>query len=1167
MTMRVPIRRRMAAWRQGIVVTTVVRRDPPGAAARHHPHGAAARRWWAPGSRRSAPAALRRWIAAALAVLVGVAVLVAPLATAQAAVAGSRVDLRVLVLSDGGAATTAIATQLDREGVPYTWVNLIGTSRPVIDAAFLENAAAHEGKYQAVVLPNQAGTSTPGALSAAELAALAAYEKNYGVRQVNGYDYPGAGMGTGAPTYSGVLDGATATVSAAGLSGPFTYLKSSLKIDNFDPAVTEVYGYLAAPAASLPAGSTFTPMVSATVGSASGSILGVYAHDGREELVITAAFNGNQQWFNEIGHGIVTWLTRGIHLGQQRNYFAVQVDDVFLPDSRWSATGHCTPGDGCVDPNVTTTDIRMTPADVTKLAAWQNTNGFALDMVFNGGGSDLWKADPANNGRDLLADAFTAPATQQQFTWINHTYTHEFLGCIQIAPTTTGGQWRCAVPGDTGPYFDPSLVPTLETTVNGIRWMSQAEITSQLQQNIDWAVAHKLTHFDKTQLVTGEHSGLATLPQQPTDSPLLAGALSTVGIGYTASDASRESAPRTIGSTSTVPRHPMNIYYNAGTYTDEVSEYNWIYTDTAHGGSGICTANPTTSTCITPLPAATRTQATSSYNSYIKPLEVRNALNPVLTNDPRPFYAHQSNLAEDGVLYPVVQGLLDQYKATYNAAKAPLVHLDLKGQSQVLTQMGAWKTAQTGVTAYVDSTGVHVPAAAGGAAVPLTMPTGSTASGASLASYGGELSGWLTPPAGGVVATPPTPAGGYLGTPAATAPAAPTIGTASAGNISATVTWTAPANTGGSSITGYTVQAFAGTATTPVQTVTAAGTATSATVNGLTNGTSYTFIVSATNAVGTGPASAPSNAVIPAAVTVPGAPAISAVTAGNAAATVSWAAPANNGGSAISMYTVRAYVGTATTVATTATALGTATSATVNGLTNGTAYTVDVFATNTAGNGPASTRSAAVTPTATVPGAPTLGAVTAGNGSATVTWTAPANNGGSAITGYDVRVFAGTTLFKTGPAPASPTSLLVTGLTNGTTYTFDVAARNATGVGAASARSAPVIPAAATTTTASVTPIAVSFDSQAVGTTSAPVAVTVKNTGTGPLTISSITTGGPFAAASTTCPVGGSVTPGASCVVNVVARPTAVGDMIGTLTIVDNTAGGPQVVDLDGWGE
>ena len=266
---------------------------------------------------------------------------------------------------------------------------------------------------------------------------------------------------------------------------------------------------------------------------------------------------------------------------------------------------------------------------------------------------------------------------------------------------------------------------------------------------------------------------------------------------------------------------------------------------------------------------------------------------------------------------------------------------------------------------------------------------------------------------------------------------------------------------------------------------------------------------------------------------------------------------------------MQAFAGTATTPVQAVTALGTATTTAVTGLINGTSYTFIVSATNAVGTGPASARSNAVTPAAavTVPGAPTLGAVTAGNGSATVTWTAPANNGGSAITGYDVRVFAGTTLFKTGPAPASPTSLLVTGLTNGTTYTFDVAARNATGVGAASARSAPVIPAAATTTTASVTPIAVSFDSQAVGTTSAPVAVTVKNTGTGPLTISSITTSGPFAAASTTCPVGGSVAPGASCVVNVVARPTAVGDMIGTLTIVDNTAGGPQVVDLDGWGE
>jgi fibronectin type III domain protein len=76
------------------------------------------------------------------------------------------------------------------------------------------------------------------------------------------------------------------------------------------------------------------------------------------------------------------------------------------------------------------------------------------------------------------------------------------------------------------------------------------------------------------------------------------------------------------------------------------------------------------------------------------------------------------------------------------------------------------------------------------------------------------------------------------------------------------VSWTAPSN-GGSPITSYTVTPYIGsTAQTPV-TVTGSPPATSTTVTGLTNGTTYTFTVSATNAVGTGPASSPSNAATP----------------------------------------------------------------------------------------------------------------------------------------------------------------------------------------------------------------------------------------------------------------------------------------------------------------
>ena len=140
--------------------------------------------------------------------------------------------------------------------------------------------------------------------------------------------------------------------------------------------------------------------------------------------------------------------------------------------------------------------------------------------------------------------------------------------------------------------------------------------------------------------------------------------------------------------------------------------------------------------------------------------------------------------------------------------------------------------------------------------------------------------------------------------------------------------------------------------------------ATTATVTGLTNGTSYTFTVQATNGVGTGPPSAASNAVIPA--TVPNAPTAVTATRGNTTASVTWTAPANNG-CAVTSYSVTASPGGATASGTTAPIV-------VTGLTNGTSYTFTVSASNCVGTGATSAPSNAVTP-ATVPGTPT--AVTA----------------------------------------------------------------------------------------------------------------------------------------------------------------------------------------------
>lgn len=93
-----------------------------------------------------------------------------------------------------------------------------------------------------------------------------------------------------------------------------------------------------------------------------------------------------------------------------------------------------------------------------------------------------------------------------------------------------------------------------------------------------------------------------------------------------------------------------------------------------------------------------------------------------------------------------------------------------------------------------------------------------------------------------------------------TIPGAPTGVQANPGNGSATVTWSAPSD-GGSPITSYTVTPYAGaTAQTPI--VVSPPTLTT-TISGLTNGTAYTFTVSATNAIGPGPASAASAAVTP----------------------------------------------------------------------------------------------------------------------------------------------------------------------------------------------------------------------------------------------------------------------------------------------------------------
>ncbi|MDQ2810758.1 MAG: fibronectin type III domain-containing protein [Actinomycetota bacterium] len=260
------------------------------------------------------------------------------------------------------------------------------------------------------------------------------------------------------------------------------------------------------------------------------------------------------------------------------------------------------------------------------------------------------------------------------------------------------------------------------------------------------------------------------------------------------------------------------------------------------------------------------------------------------------------------------------------------------------------------------------------------------------------------------------------------------------------LSWTPPASDGGAAIIDYDVYlgtSSGGESAAPVQTVTG----TSAAVTGLTNGTTYYFTVDAVNDAdlhSAASAQATATPVLP--VTAPGVPGGLTATAGDAQVSLSWTAPGSDGGAQITSYDV--YEGTTASVK-----LGTpvtgvkGTSVTVKNLANGTTYYFKVTAVNQAGPGSASGAASATPALAiTQPGPPTGLAATPGHGQVILSWTAPASDGGAAISGY--LIYRGTSpgaesATPVNGSPVSATSYPVTGLANGTTYYFKVAAINA----------------------------------------------------------------------------------------------------------------------------
>ena len=280
-------------------------------------------------------------------------------------------------------------------------------------------------------------------------------------------------------------------------------------------------------------------------------------------------------------------------------------------------------------------------------------------------------------------------------------------------------------------------------------------------------------------------------------------------------------------------------------------------------------------------------------------------------------------------------------------------------------------------------------------------------------------------------------------------PGTPSALSLNAGNGQVTASWTAGTGVSSTYTLYYATSSFGGAdPTTKTGVVTVANlAATSHTVTPLTNGTTYYFVVRASNVGGQSAASTEASATPQA---PPDTPSGLSLTAGNGQVTATW--NASSRAASYTLYYSQSSFTSITASGITAVPNLIGTSRTVTGLTNGTTYYFRVRASNVGGQSAVSTEDSA-TPLAP-PGAPSGLNLNAGNAQVTANWTAGTGVSSTYTLYHSQSPISSLTASDVTAVPnLTTTSRAVSGLTNGRTYYFKVtASNNAGGQGAASAQ-------------------------------------------------------------------------------------------------------------------
>jgi hypothetical protein len=651
-----------------------------------------------------------------------------------------KVKLKLLVVAATSDETTleAITAFLKQIGTPFD--TLIASTTDLTEALLETDAGV--GNYNGILLTtanlawNNPTVGFESAFTATEWNTLRSYEALYKAREVNLYSFPDGidsqNPGNTGMIYTGAVD-TTLTALNAQLTSKgqqiFPFLQPNINIPikyayTYTANVTGNTTVVASGPTIIVVG-TSVPVLT----TSSGVVAALHTFGGREVLSLTMAHNPFLTHSVLLSYGLIRWVSRGVFLGEKQMYFSAHVDDVFIPNDVWNPATNA---------NSTTVEFRLRPNDLVNTVNWQTNfrvahnkfSSFKLDFLFNGlpfntdlpgGGFDT--TAPNTCGRVPTGkDPFTSKAKcyKSSFRWMNHTKTHIYID-------------------------SPATLPVPATT-------QQADLTlisSEIGFNINIAKSASGLNligneFDSSSLVIGNHSGLGYMDEavpprnygKSHANPALILAAQQNGIQFlgantsapttapvctsTAADCNQnnpsantgvwlDAATLPVNNIMLVPRFPVNIFYNTGTPTQLVSEYNHLY----------------------------RTFWGRDFTiDEILEQEANTAIDHILTGSFNPHYFHQTNLqfytpGTTSLLTSFIDKVAQKYEAWINL---PIKNLSMTDLGLKMKARLAYDNAAAGGV-WDRAAGTVTISGASNVNIPLTNPAFGTAYGSDFVRY------------------------------------------------------------------------------------------------------------------------------------------------------------------------------------------------------------------------------------------------------------------------------------------------------------------------------------------------------------------------------------------------------------------------------------------------